>query len=131
MELVRDDPVQAGGVVALKLGVSAHIDDDRITSVLGDDVSIWSLSAKNANNDVLRTPEDLSLWRRQVRAVLEAIKDKHGGGQMIHVFPAIPVSAAVELGRVWMPKAHPPMRVYDHNWALGGFRQTLDIIHQA
>lgn len=130
MELVREDPGQIGGVVALKLGVSGQIKDERITSVLGNDVSIWSLSAKSPNNDILRTPEDLSLWRRQVRAVLEVIKDKHGGEQIIHVFPAIPVSAAVELGRVWMPKAHPPMRIYDHNWALGGFRQTLDIVHQ-
>ncbi|WP_291155306.1 SAVED domain-containing protein [Ensifer sp. SSB1] len=131
MELVRDDPEAGGRTVALKLAVSAQIEDDRIKSVLGDDVSIWSLSAKNANNDIIRTSADLSLWRSQVRAVLEAIKDRHGGEPMIHVFPAIPVSASVELGRVWMPKAHLPMRVYDHNRALGGFRQTLDIVHQA
>ncbi|MGO7632002.1 HNH endonuclease, partial [Rhizobium ruizarguesonis] len=42
-----------------------------------------------------------------------------------------PVSAAVELGRVWMPKAHLPMRIYDHNRAFGGSRPTLDIVHQA
>ena len=131
MELVRDNPESDGRTVALKLAVSAQIEDDRIKSVLGDDVSIWSLSAKNANNDILRTPADLSLWRRQVRAVLESIKDRHGTAPMIHVFPAIPVSASIELGRVWMPKAHLPMRIYDHNRALGGFRQTLDIVHQA
>lgn len=131
MELVRNDPQEEGGVVALKLGVSAHIEDERISSVLGDDVSIWSLSAVNAHTDILRTPGDLSLWRKEVRAVLEAIKDKRGAESMIHVFPAIPVSASIELGRVWMPKAHLPMRIYDHNRAIGGFRQTLDIVHQA
>ncbi|MGO7374918.1 SAVED domain-containing protein [Rhizobium ruizarguesonis] len=131
MELVREEPASTGPVVALKLGVSGPIDDDRITSVLGDDVSIWSLSANGAHNDILRTPSDLTLWRKELRAIFEAIKDNHGRTDIVHVFPAVPVSAAVELGRVWMPKAHLPMRIYDHNWALGGFRQTLDIVHQA
>ncbi len=131
MELKRTDPEKDGHSIALKLGVSGPIDDDRIKAVLGEDVSIWSLSAKNAHNDILRTPGDLALWRKELRAVFEAIKDHHGSAEIIHIFPAIPVSAAVELGRVWMPKAHMPMRIYDHNRALGGFRQTLDIVHQA
>ncbi|MGO8065739.1 SAVED domain-containing protein [Rhizobium leguminosarum] len=131
MELVRGAPDSNGSVIALKLGISGPIDDQRITAVLGEDVSIWSLSAKDANNDILRTRSDLALWRKEIRAVFEAIKDRHGNAGIIHLFPAIPVSAAIEVGRVWMPKAHLPMRIYDHNRALGGFRQTLDIIHQA
>lgn len=131
MELERTGPANDGHSVALKLGVSGPIDDDCIKAVLGEDVSIWSLSAKSAHNDILRTPGDLALWRRELRAVFEAIKDRHGSAEIIHIFPALPVSAAVELGRVWMPKAHMPMRIYDHNRALGGFRQTLDIVHQA
>ncbi|CAN7379950.1 SAVED domain-containing protein [Pararhizobium sp. LjRoot235] len=130
MELIRGEPAKNGSAVALKLDVSGAIGDDRVTAVLGDDASIWSLSAKGAHNDILRTPSDLALWRKEVRHILEAIKDRHGNADMIHVFPAVPVSAAVELGRVWMPKAHLPMRIYDHNRVLGGFRQTLDIIHQ-
>jgi hypothetical protein len=31
----------------------------------------------------------------------------------IHLFPALPVSAAVEFGRVWMPKADLPFTVYE------------------
>ncbi|TAV98447.1 SAVED domain-containing protein [Rhizobium ruizarguesonis] len=119
------------GKVALKLGVSAAIGDERVFEALGDDVSIWSLSAVAAHNDIMRTPEDLRIWRQEVRRVLEAIKVHHSGADFLHVFPAIPVSAAVELGRVWMPKAHLPMRIYDHNRALGGSRPTLDIVHQA
>lgn len=99
MELGREEPASHGSMVALKLGVSGPIDDERITAVLGGDASIWSLSAKGANNDILRTPSDLALWRRELRAVFESIKDKYGHVDMIHVFPAIPVSAAVELGR--------------------------------
>ncbi|CDZ72007.1 Hypothetical protein NGAL_HAMBI2610_36230 [Neorhizobium galegae bv. orientalis] len=131
LALTSERPVAEGCTVALKLGISARIEDARITSVLGDEVAIWSLSAEEAHNDILRTPGDLSLWRTRLRKMLEEIKDRHGDGAVVHVFPAIPVSAAIELGRVWMPKAHLPMRIYDQNRALGGFRPALDIIHQA
>jgi allophanate hydrolase subunit 2 len=45
----------------------------------------------------------------------------------VHLFPALPVSAAVEVGRVWMPKAHLPMIVYDQNRKLGGFQKATTI----
>ncbi|WP_367171484.1 hypothetical protein [uncultured Aureimonas sp.] len=37
----------------------------------------------------------------------------------------MPVSAAVDVGRVWMPKADLPMRIYDQNKGLGGFIPTI------
>jgi len=46
---------------------------------------------------------------------------------MLHVFPAMPVSLAVELGRVRMPKADMPWLVYDQVNARGGFVRALTI----
>ena len=46
---------------------------------------------------------------------------------MIHVFPAAPVAAAIDFGRVIMPKADLPMRVYDENRTLGGFQFAVDL----
>jgi len=46
---------------------------------------------------------------------------------IISIFPALPVSAAVEVGRVWMPKADLPLQVYDQNRAHGGFEPALMI----
>jgi hypothetical protein len=34
---------------------------------------------------------------------------------MLNIFPAIPVSVAVEMGRVWMPKADLPLIIFDRN----------------
>jgi len=99
--------------VALKLGISATITDDRITAVLGPDVSIWSLTAKNPNNDIMRHVEDLREFRRIIRKLFDDIKAAHGQDASIHLFPAIPVSCAVELARVRMPKADLPLLVYD------------------
>jgi hypothetical protein len=45
----------------------------------------------------------------------------------LHVFPAMPVSLAVELGRVRMPKADLPWLLYDQMNARGGFIRALVI----
>ena len=107
--------------VALKIGVSAAICDSRIHSVLGSDVSIWAINIDNPHNDIMRRPEDLATFRRLFRSVLSSIKDHHGPNVSVCLFPAVPVSIAVEIGRVWMPKADLPLRIFDESRADGGF----------
>jgi hypothetical protein len=82
-------------------------------------VSIWSLTAKNPNNDIMRHAEDLREFRRIIRKLFDDIKAAHGQDASIHLFPAIPVSCAVELARVRMPKADLPLLVYDQVWGAG------------
>lgn len=120
------EAVHQNGPVALKLAVSADVDDDRIRKVLGDDAAIWSITATDAHNDILRRPEDQSEYRRRLRGVFNRIKAAHGQSTVIHVFPALPASLAVETGRVWMPKADAPLRLYDQNGA-SGFAHAFDI----
>lgn len=104
---------QRDGPVVLKLGVSATVTDDRIKAVLGGEVEIWSLTADDPGNDIVRCPDDQASYRRLLRGLFDRIKAKHGTGRDLHVFPAVPASLAVETGRVWMPKADLPMLVYD------------------
>ena len=113
--------------VALKLALSATITDERIRAVLGEDVAIWSLTAENPHNDIMRRPDDLVEFKRQLRRLLDRIKAFHGEDGVINVFPALPNSAAVEVGRVRMPKADLPMHIYDQNRTAGGFIPTLTI----
>ena len=101
------------GAVALKLGISATIIDDRIERVLGEDAAIWSLCSETPHNDIVRCPEDQMAYRWALRTLFDAIKARHGNTVPIHVFPALPASLAVETGRVWMPKADPELRIYD------------------
>lgn len=115
-----------GRRVALKLGVSATITDDRITSVLGE-VPIWSVTTPITDRETIRSEEDLKHFRQTLRATFDAIKARHGEEAEIHVFPALPVSAAVELGRVWMPKADLPLVLYDQDRTVGGFVERLTI----
>ena len=113
--------------VALKLALSATVTDDRLRAVLGDDVAIWSLTAESPHNDIMRRPEDLVEFKRHLRRLFDQIKAVHGENAFINVFPALPNSASVEVGRVRMPKADLPLHIYDQNRSVGGFIPTLKI----
>lgn len=121
------EPDAISKTVALNLSLSATIDNSRITAILGSDVSIWRLTVEKPNNDFLKHRDQLALFRQCFRTLLNQVKAKHGEQVLIHLFPAVPVAVAVEIGRVWMPKADLPIRVYDQNTQLGGFVPTLDI----
>jgi hypothetical protein len=114
-------------LLALVLAISATVTDDRITHAIGGSASVWAIEAEGANNDILKRPADLAEFRRVLRSTFNAIKARHGEGSLLHVFPVMPVSAAVETGRVWMPKADLPLLIYDQNRKLGGFVRALEI----
>jgi hypothetical protein len=133
--LADDDPIRLqftasnsrARKIALKLALSATVTDDRIHRVMGHNVPIWSITAEAPNNDILRRAEDLRAYRRLLRLAYDRIKAVNGSDAEIHVFPALPVSAAIETGRVWMPKADLPLVIYDENRHHGGFMRTLEI----
>lgn len=99
--------------VALKLSVTSYIADDRITDAIGDDVSIWEISSDPQLQGVIRHKDDLSRYRATVRSTLDEIKNIHGMDVRLSIFPAVPVSCAIEFGRVWQPKAHPVVEIFD------------------
>lgn len=105
--------------VVLKLSITSDISDDRITSVVGNDVSIWEIYSNPQKHGALRRKADLSRYREIVRSTLDEIKNVHGMDTELLVFPAVPVSCAVEFGRVWQPKAHPRLRIFDQTKHLG------------
>lgn len=111
----------ASPVVGLKLGLSATIVDERITSILGVDIPIWSLEAVFPGLDVLHRRTCLESFTSHFRKVLNDIKSEHGEGAEIHIFPALPVAAAVSAGRAWMPKSDLPLVIYDNLRTGGGF----------
>jgi len=113
--------------VALKLALSATVTDDRIHRVMGPSVPIWSITADKPHNDIMRRAEDLRTYRQLLRKTFDGIKAVCGSDAEIHIFPAMPVSAAIETGRAWMPKADLPLVLYDENAHHGGFVQTLRI----
>jgi hypothetical protein len=127
MHFTVREPNHGGGAVALILGVSATINDERVTDILGPNAAIWAIEATHPHNDVMRCRGDLARFRGLLRSTFNAIKARHGEDAVINLFPAVPVSAAVEVGRVWMPKADLPLIVYDQNRRVNGFSRTIQV----
>jgi hypothetical protein len=123
-------PPKITAKVALNLSLSADIDNSRIQKVLGDNVSIWTLTIESPSNDFLKSKEQLKRFREVFRNLLNEIKREHGHDNVLHVFPSVPVAVAIEIGRVWMPKADLPLILYDENRSKGGFIHTFDIKYE-
>jgi hypothetical protein len=120
-------PASIEGRAALVFDVSATVKAERVRQVLGDKVSVWSIGVPAPHNDVMKSSRQKAEFRALVRTALDQIKAAHGQTEVLHVFPAMPVCLAVELGRVRMPKADMPWLVYDQVNAPGGFVRALTI----
>ena len=127
VDYLVEKPTSATGAPALVLALSATITNDRITAVLGNNVAIWKVMIPEPHNDFLKSPRQLSSFRALLRKLLDKIKLCHGQNTVLHIFPAMPVSIAVELGRIRMPKADMPWTVYDQVNDRGGFVAALNI----
>jgi SMODS-associated and fused to various effectors sensor domain len=60
-------------------------------------------------------PAQLDGFADAMRDLLCRIREVHGADCEIHLFPAIPAAVAVKLGQLLLPKADPPIHIYDHN----------------
>lgn len=124
---VVEEPTSPVPVPALVFSVSGTITDDRVTGILGPDVAIWRVSVPVPHNDVVKSRATQQQFRTVVRRVLDDIKARHGADASVHVFPALPCSLAVELGRVRMPKTDLPLVIYDERHSTGGFQRAFII----
>lgn len=122
-----DRPEGNDGDAALVLALSATITDKRVHDALGEEIRIWRISSPDPHNDFLKSRDQLSAFRETARHTLDQIKASHGERAIIHVFPAVPVSVALDFGRIVMPKADLPLRIYDENKNNGGFVHALDL----
>src|SRR3546814_162020 len=79
--------------VALKLALSATVTDDRIRTVLGNDVAIWSLTAESPPNDIMRRTEDLVEIKRHLLRLFDRTTAVHSQRAARYVFPKIKITS--------------------------------------
>jgi len=126
-KLIVKKPRGIQGPQALVLSLSATIKKDRIEAALGSKAAIWTITVPEPKHDAIPSRQGLSQFRQCVRLLLDEIKAKHGQDTELNIFPAMGVSAAIELGRVRQPKADMPFKIYDQNSKLGGFQYALTV----
>jgi len=125
---VTDPPAKANHV-ALNISLSATINDERITKTLGPDCAIYRLTIDSPFNDYLLNQQQLADFSTTMRKLFNHIKAQYNEKTPLHIFPAMPVATAIELGRIWMPKADMPLYIYDQNTAMDGFNKVLEIVN--
>lgn len=121
------EPADKSGTPVLIFSLSAKIGVERVESVLKGKTAIWELTIDECHNDFLRSEAQLSMFRETVRKLMVKIKAEHPNAAELTLFPAMPLSCAVELGRVRMPKADLPWVIYDQNNKHQKFIETLTI----
>lgn len=112
MRIVR--PQDTSKTPVLVFSLSAKAISNRVRKRFGNDASIWEVTAEDPNNDMLRSADQLAEFRQLTRKVLDDI-NASSAFDSVKVFMAMPAACAVELGRVWMPKADKTLVLFDKN----------------
>lgn len=127
MKIIR--PGDTSKTPVLIFSLSAKAISTRVRKRFGDEASIWEVTAEEPNNDMLRSADQLVDFRQQTRKVLDDI-NASSAYDSIKVFMAMPAACAVELGRVWMPKADKKLVLRDKNNAVDADDiETITIKH--
>ncbi|MEY2831679.1 MAG: hypothetical protein RLZZ574_937 [Cyanobacteriota bacterium] len=128
--VIEENPLESEdetGIVALNLSLSGTIRDEEINSALDKPHSYYKITIANPNPNFLKSEEQLDLFKAEIRTLLRRIRETHGHDCEIHLFPAIPLSIAVSIGCILLPKIDPKIHVYENN---DGFSYALTIGRQ-
>lgn len=113
--------------VAINLSLSGTILPHEITRAMGHAVPTYGITVAEPSVHFLRAKEQLELFTKAWRRLLSRIREHHGEECEIHLFPAVPASVAIEVGRALLPKIDPKLHVYNLDRASNTFHSVLHI----
>jgi hypothetical protein len=118
--------------VALVINLSAAIDPDLIRAAMQahGDFATATFTTPQPKYSLIRNPKDLRAFHELMRECLNTIERTFGSECIVHVFPAMPASTAVQFGRLLLPKASPSLQIYDHHGDRAGFAPTLWLVRR-
>ncbi len=85
---------------------------------------IYKIKAVLTGVDCIKSVHDLSAFWHLYQNAMDGILNTYGGDCRVDLFPAMPVSAAFEVGRRYMPNTYPTITIYEED---NGFFETLKI----
>lgn len=102
--------------VQLILSLSGKVRKEEADDVLkGKKFSSYEITIDDPYDDYLRSREHLSNFITVYQQLKETIRNQHKKNAMVHVFAAVPVSVAVEIGRHRNPSVDLPMTIYNYS----------------
>lgn len=102
--------------VTLACSISGSVPLDRLPEEAAAG-AVYELRPADADpvTDLIRVPETLAAFSSTYRAFLAFIEAEHPNATALHVLGALPLTAAIELGRRRTRDVPPPLRVWDRN----------------
>jgi hypothetical protein len=114
-------------IVFLSLAISDSIEPDKYDNLISDTCSIYEISIPEPSPQFLKSKKQLEIFSHEYRKLLNKIQATHGKDCKIYILPAIPVSMAVECGRVILPTKDPEIYVCEYYANKEGFKTVLQI----
>ena len=108
--------------IAIALSLTANVSEERILDVV-DATVIYHIRAEHTGVDCISSKEDLKSFWQKYQSVCDRIKNEDHCNSA-SVFPAVPVSAAFEIGRRHMMETHPVLDIYEE---CNGFFKAVTI----
>ena len=117
---------KSGNGVALIVSLSGSKSDEE-RELFAETVNaefVYEIRASIPSVDCISSKEDLSSFWHVYQSTMDTIRTEHPEALEVAVLPAVPVSAAFEMGRRFMPGVYPKLTIYDF---AKGFIKTLAI----
>ncbi|MDB9372333.1 HNH endonuclease [Nodularia sphaerocarpa] len=118
---------EQGEVVLLKLAISDTIRPDKYDNLFLNNCSIYQITISEPSPHFLKSKRQLEIFSYEYRKLLNQIQAKHGKDCKIFILPAVPVSIAVECGRVILPTKDPEIYACEYYRDKGGFEAVVKI----
>jgi hypothetical protein len=125
-QIDRHGSAEASTDGVLVLNLSGTIQPEELPA-LAASLPTWRIApaAITPHADILTRRADLDAFELTVRGLFASIEATAKSTKVLHVFPALPIAAAVMLGRVRDPQVHPRLLVYDRTDS--GYRPVLEV----
>jgi hypothetical protein len=114
-------------IVLLKLAISDTIGIDKYENLVSDNCSIYQITVAEPSQHFLKSKKQLEFFSYEYRKLLNQIQIEHGKKCKIMILPAVPVSIAIECGRVILPTKDPNIYVCEYYADKGEFQNVLTL----
>lgn len=125
--IVNSVHINEGSVdVAIVLSLSGKIRSERYENLVPENFSVYEITIEEPSPHFLKSRKQLEGFSHTYRKLLNDIQTVHGDSCKISIIPAVPVSIAVECGRVLLPKSDPEIFACEYD-GQNGLRTVLKI----
>jgi SMODS-associated and fused to various effectors sensor domain len=113
--------------VVLVLSLSGTITLEELPPAITAGATIYTIRPIGVapNRNILRSHASVDTFTQSYHAFLSELERDHPTVRVLPVFPSVPVSAAISLGRGLMRDSHPTLQIYDRDRE--GYTLALEI----